>query len=245
MENQIKSIREIMENLEIAEKSTPGPNGERPCCLCLKPVPQTSNYKPLDVKCEHCTAAEEKRDEERRNEELNYRRSQLMSRIPTAFQRTERDKLPMPDKLDAALRWEFGKSGLLLYGGTGKGKSRVAWKVSEREILNGRSFQHVNSFILAQYPAMLMKSSEEADSFVKKLVSCDLLLLDDVFKAKPTERVEELLFAVVDERGEWERPCIVTLNDTSDTLSGRLSADRGPALVRRLKDYCVTIKFEQ
>jgi len=145
--------------------------------------------------------------------------------------------------MDAALKWQFGPRGLLLYGPTGCGKSRVAWEIARREVLSGRTFKCVNAFELSRYPSLLMMNGGEADSFARELASLDLLMLDDVFKAKPTERVEELLFAVIDERGQWERPCIITLNDTGETLSSRLSPDRGPALIRRLREYCQAIQF--
>ena len=170
-------------------------------------------------------------------------REELLSRIPVAFRNTERSRLPHPEKLDAALQWKFGAMGLLLYGPTGCGKSRVAWEVAKREILSGRSLKCLNAFELSRYPSLFMSDSNSATAFADELVRAQLLLLDDVFKAKPTERVEELLFAVIDERGQWERPCIVTLNDTGDTLTSRLSADRGPALIRRMREYCQTIKF--
>ena len=166
-----------------------------------------------------------------------------MAQIPAAFQRTERGQLPLPLKLDGALEWKFGRRGLLLYGPSGLGKSRIAWEVAKREILSGKSFRHVNAFELARYPSLFMAAADAATKFSEALVVADLLLLDDVFKAKPTERIEELLFSTIDERSERELPCIITLNDSPDTLLARLSGDRGAALIRRLKEFCDRIAF--
>ena len=133
--------------------------------------------------------------------------------------------------------------GLLLYGSTGTGKSRCIWEVAKREVLAGRRVKWLNAYELSRYPSLLMLNGGEAEKFIAELVNADLLLLDDVFKTKLTERIEELLFAVIDERGAWERPCLVTLNDTGESLVGRLSQDRGAALIRRLRDYCIPIQF--
>ena len=177
----------------------------------------------MDIKCPACIEKERALAEEQAKAAQESR----LSGVPAAFRRTMREKLPHPDKLDMALRWQFGPEGLLLYGPTGCGKSRVAWEIGKRELAAGRDFRCVDGFELSKYPALCMSDSESARKFAESLAHAQILMLDDVFKAKATERVEELLFGVIDERG----------------LVGRLSADRCPALIRRLREYCQTIQF--
>jgi len=198
----------------------------------------------LDYKCNQCETDSVELCKRYAEERKAKDRAKAISTIPASFLNTQRDLLPYPEKLDLALQWQFGPKGLLLWGGTGKGKSRIAWKVAEREILAGKTFRHVNSFELSKYPSLFMVDAGAAGKLGDELVSCNLLLLDDVFKAKPTERVEELLFSVVDERSEWCRPCIITLNDTGESLLSRLTPDRGPALIRRMREHCTSIKFD-
>lgn len=233
---------------KIQNQTTQKASKETNCCICFGTVileEGDSRWFELDIKCENCQKQERLKAASRQNEAATVQREALLSKIPTAFRTTERNKLPFPDKLDSAMRWEFGPKGLLLHGQTGCGKSRIIWKVAEREVLAGRSLCHVNSFELSRYPSLFMAGDDAAGKFADKLVKADVLLLDDVFKAKPTERVEELLFGVIDERGSWERPCLITLNDTGESLGERLSIDRGPALIRRLREYCYTIQFDQ
>jgi hypothetical protein len=218
----------------------------RECCLCGDPLelePDSPRWRDLDVKCKRCADRMKQLDEECKARDREAWRVEMLETVPKTFLKTEREKLPHPEKLDEAMAWKFGPQGLLLYGPTGCGKSRVAWEVAKREMLDGRTLKAVNAFELCRYPSLFMESGNEAGKFADSLVSAKLLLLDDVFKAKPTERVEELLFSVIDERGQWEKPCIVTLNDTGDSLTERLSSDRGPALIRRLREYCRTIQF--
>jgi DNA replication protein DnaC len=222
------------------------PKAFRECCQCGKIVEMGLNdprRAALDIWCSECDEAILKSISENCALKEKDRIERILSQVPDAFRHTERGKLPNPEKLDEAMRWEFGQSGILLYGPTGCGKSRVAWEIAKREVLAGRKFKCINAFELSRYPSMMMMDGGVAEKFADELVRIDLLMMDDVFKAKPTERVEELLFAVIDERGQWERPCIITLNDTGETLSARLSPDRGPALIRRLRDYCIAIKF--
>jgi len=176
-------------------------------------------------------------------EAIESKKTKLLAEIRNSFKNTSREKLPNPEKLDVALRWQYGAKGLLVYGPTGAGKSRIIWEIAKREILNGRQIKNLNAYELTKYPSLLMAGNAEAVNFSDGLVNCDLLILDDVFKAKATERIEELLFSVIDERGAWERPCLVSLNDTGETLKERLSTDRGPALIRRLREHCVSLQF--
>lgn len=230
---------------EIASNQTT-PKASRNCCACGHPVQLEDNsprWRELDIRCDGCQKSADKEAGEISARKLEESRDALLSTIPSAFRNTERARLPHPEKLDAALQWKFGPMGLLLYGPTGCGKSRVAWEVAKREVMRGRKVKCVSSFELSRYPSLFMADSGAATAFADELAGVELLMLDDVFKAKQTERVEELLFAVLDERGQWERPCIVTLNDTGDTLTARLSSDRGPALIRRIREYCQGIKF--
>ena len=219
----------------------------RQCAWCLEDVRLKSDspfVRALDVTCRECEERQQRRQAEEKQMRLDLAKQTAISRIPKAFQLTVRELLPRPDMLDAVLRWQFGSKGLVLFGPTGLGKSRCAWSVVKREIESGRDVEMVDALVLSRYPAMLMADNDEAAKLSERLATCELLLLDDPFKVKPTERVEELLFLAVDQRMQWERPIIATLNDTGDTLLARLSSDRGPALIRRLREACAVLNFK-
>lgn len=253
METTIKPISNLVGTaLKELPQTLPVANSEdhaHVCCICGAVIILTKDdlrrfENSANLKCGNCSEFKDRADAEAYEQAKADALERRLELIPAAFLKTDREKLPQPEKLDAALRWNFGDKGLLLFGPSGSGKSRVAWEVIKREVERGRSFQFVTAFSLAQYPSLIMAGDGIAMEFADRLARCDLLFLDDVFKAKPTERVEELLFAVVDERGMWGRPCIITLNDTGETLSSRLSTDRGPALIRRLREYCEPIPFK-
>lgn len=220
---------------------------EANCYRCGLPVHLPKRLPPgyipqiADIVCRQCVEEEQ---EARHAKTLSFFSDSLQGIVPPSFLQTEASKLPKPEMLEKALQWRFGPIGLLLYGPTRSGKSRIAWEVAKREIRNRRKIRAVDSFDLMRYPALFMENGGAATRFAEELESADITLLDDVFKAKTTERVEELLFAIIDRRSCWQRPCIITLNDTGESLGQRFSQDRGPALIHRLREFCQPVGFQ-
>lgn len=248
MQTTIKPMEELSKAALEKVNQTIQRGSEFICCICgagvdlgKEDVRRFENS--ANLKCQRCEELAEQIDSQLEYQATEHSKEKGLESIPAIFRKTLRNALPQPERLDAAMRWEYGPMGLLIYGPTGVGKSRVMWEVAKREILNGRKVKCVNSFCLTRYPSLFMAGDGAAAAFADELVKPDILLLDDVFKAKPTERVEELIFSVIDERGSWEKPCFITLNDTGESLSERLSSDRGPALIRRLREYCIPIQF--
>jgi hypothetical protein len=161
---------------------------------------------------------------------------------PPEFRETVIAQLPKPDLVKRVLAWKYGKRGLLIHGETRTGKSRCAWLLLKRECEARRSIIPVDSMTLGvDYPARFSVSCEEVATWVHRLCDVDILFLDDPFKVKLTERVEELIFTVLNKRMESQKPIIMTSNDTGKSLIPRLSPDRGAPLVERLREYCQPI----
>lgn len=168
---------------------------------------------------------------------------------PPYFRETVTAQIPDQVALARAMQWRDGPKGLLLVGETRTGKSRSAWEVIKGfcyancgEWAQGHHFDRVDGLRLAQ---LLMSYGGESDSLktIKSWCNSRLLLLDDIFKAKLTERAEEIIFLVIDERCQQRLPFIITANDSEESLLNRLSSDRGPALLERIKETCDVIAF--
>ena len=77
---------------------------------------------------------------------------------------------------------------------------------------------------------------------IDQLSNCEFLFLDDIDKIKPTEGLQELLFAALDERSGYQnRKTIFTTNLSGNQLGEKWGGEYGPYLIRRLRDFCVPI----
>lgn len=194
--------------------------------------------------CPECSERHAEADQRTVSERASHYRTLLWNQIcPLIFQITEPARLPQPTKLEKAMQWQYGPKGLILHGASGKGKSRIAWEVLKREFLSGRSIAVLDSVFSYDYSSKFASSPADASRWIEHKTAVDLLLLDDVLKAKLTDSVEQALFAIVNSRTECGLPIITTTNDTGDTLTERMSPDRGPALLRRLREFSTSISF--
>ncbi len=161
---------------------------------------------------------------------------------PVAFLNTDRARSPIYDKAEA---WEpkDDKCGLILHGETGGGKSRAAWLVFNK--LWMRNFPDRSLFLqMRKFEGLIEKGFDDRDhgKVLDILISCPVLVLDDLGKERLTQRLESDLFAVLDERTSNLKTTIITTNYTGDKLVDRFqNKETGVALVRRLRDYFVAI----
>jgi predicted ATPase len=202
------------------------------------PVDPRAHYKHICKKCFSMRAATTARDA------VAKRQFRWLELCPSEYQRIDIVRLPNPGIFDRIMQWEFGPRGLLLYGDTGRGKTRCAWALLEREFFAGRSAAALDSMAGIHHAAKYSESAKMAESWLLKFITADILLLDDVFKSKLTDSFESTIFSLVDQRIQHQRPIILTSNDTGDTLLERFSRDRANSLLRRLREHCQQIAFE-
>jgi DNA replication protein DnaC len=163
---------------------------------------------------------------------------------PELYRASEPDRLPAP-QLAAALRWQVNPKGLILLGETGRGKSRVAWLLLRRILVEDLPEIKFKWFDCVGFGHEIAKhyKAEDAEEWLELLATIPLLFMDDLGKLKLTERAETELFGMIERRCANRKPMIVTTNDTGDTLASRMTDNRGPALIRRLREFCEPIQF--
>ncbi len=138
------------------------------------------------------------------------------------------------DEIDARL--EQG-SGLWLQGGTGTGKTTLAMLVSKAALDAGRT---AAIYSLPQLLARIRRTfdgeagQDSYSTFFNRLVSVDLLHLDDLGAENRTEWVLEQLYSIIDRRYSDQRSIVVTTNLEEPELYEQL----GERIVSRLTEIC-------
>lgn len=161
--------------------------------------------------------------------------------MPKAFLNTDMEFSEFMRKVKA---WKpiDGKCGVILHGQTGIGKSRACWWLFNRLWLDN----HTSSKFLQmrKFEGEIEKGFDEKkhSAVLDSLISCRVLVLDDLGKERLTQRLETDLFAIMDERTSNLLSTIITTNYTGDGLIERFNnKETGVAFVRRLRDYFSSI----
>lgn len=83
---------------------------------------------------------------------------------------------------------------------------------------------------------------EDENSIIEKYATCDLLVIDDLGKERPTEWAIEKLYYVINSRYENCLPVVITTNYSIDKLVSRLTikdnAETAEAIVSRIYEMC-------
>jgi DNA replication protein DnaC len=176
------------------------------------------------------------------------RTAALQGRIPKRYRGVSFDRPPVPeiarvapDTVEGIKRYvqdvdaqlDAGK-GLWLVGDVGTGKTTLAMIVSKAAIEAGRS---VAIYSLPRLLNLIRAAIETEDgmmSFLERLVTVDLLHIDDLGAENTTDWVLEQLYSIVNSRYEDERAILVTTNLTFEESIEQLNE----RTVSRLQAIC-------
>jgi DNA replication protein DnaC len=149
--------------------------------------------------------------------------------------------------MNEIISWPYGPEGILAHGATGLGKTRcLILRLRTLHFKEHRSIKFIGAADLGLKCGQLFwEDQSKAAWFIEDLIRVDVLMLDDLDKARFTDRTEAELFHVIDARTANGKPILASLNTTGDELAAMLSQHRGLPLVRRLRDYCRAVDFDQ
>jgi DNA replication protein DnaC len=212
-----------------------------PCtgCTALVEVEAGSEVARLaqevGIYCDTCMAAQS----EIAREELLPKPLPFSTYCPPCFEDTAFENLPCPAKSKQALEWCFGHSGLNLWGYPGTGKTRTMSLVIKGMLEGGLS-------VVAFGPGDFRQNCElkewKRGPWLKKLSSVDVLFIDDLDKMNLTREMEKDFFAVLSNR-MGRKPVLMTGNSTGEEITYTFKL--GYAMVRRIRDHCLSIHFGQ
>lgn len=134
-----------------------------------------------------------------------------------------------------------GKSAnLLLFGAPGLGKTHLSAAIA-REVSDG-GFSVVYDTagrIFSCFEAEKFGREEERESGVERILSCDLLILDDLGTEMTTSFVVSALYQIVNTRLLERRSTIISTNLTPDQIAGRYS----PQIASRIEGEYEILPF--
>ena len=223
---------------------------DRVCVDCGQPFaiePQFVRIAKFVKACPECVeatiAAEFKSDAAKASQRTAIDVSGWHRLCPEDFLELDMARHPRPDRHAQVMEWQFGFNGIVLHSKTGHGKSRSLYALLRREFYAGRTIAICDHTSGIQYADAYADGPDAARLWFEHRCKVDILALDDVFKVKLTDSFEQVLFQIISFRTERRRPLLITTNDVGAELEKRMTPDRGPALVRRIRDYCKSIPF--
>jgi DNA replication protein DnaC len=181
-------------------------------------------------------------------EQVSRRRSRRLSReVPKRFQNLGFEREPIPsiardapeivrivrrfcDRVDDML--DAGE-GLWFLGGPGTGKSHLAFLISQHALAAGRSTAiYTGPRLLDE----IRRTYGDEDSgstldLIDRLTTVELLHIEDLAVARPTDWVLEQLYNIINGRYENQRSIIFTCDLTGDVEDGPIASD---ALARHI-----------
>lgn len=173
--------------------------------------------------------------------ETEARVERFQKLCPPLYRESDPARLP---KLHDVLAWQPGQQGLLLTGPTGTGKTRCLWQLVKRLVEQGESVCAFDCVSFGHEVSKRFGDSEEApEDWAAQLATYPIIFFDDLGKLKLTDRAEAELFGLIERRTANMKPILATTNDTGTTLQDRMTDNRGPALIRRLREFCNVIQF--
>ena len=120
----------------------------------------------------------------------------------------------------------FGKrpENLLLFGAPGLGKTHLSAAIAREVSERGFSVVYDTAgHIFGQFEQQKFGREEEADDHVERVLSCDLLILDDLGSEMTTAFVQSALYQIINTRLMERRSTIISTNLTPEGIAQRYS----------------------
>ncbi len=138
------------------------------------------------------------------------------------------------------------RNGLFITGECGVGKSHLAFATANYLIRNGHSIIAMTMIDLLLKLKSSFNGGEKTEEEILKIYEdCDLLIIDDLGKEKPTEWALQMIYAIVDRRYNAYKPIIITTNFNADELIKKLGdSSIAHAIMDRLFEICNYVSIE-
>src|ERR1035437_488354 len=238
------------------------------CVLCGKKFPKEMDDESLEFisklapqwinrfACDDCVAnVEMAKSEDSKQSECVDAQAVTRERLkawesqdmcPEEFRRYDSSKIPDDSwtGFNKATSWEYNKRGMMLFGPTGKCKTRAAYATLKRIYMEGKTVipMTANKFAV-DCATCAADSTERLAKWLNRMKWTDVLFLDDLGKRTMSEFAESQLFDVLDTRFSHGKPIVITSEGTSVELGATFAQKRRESFIRRIVQYCDLISF--
>lgn len=129
--------------------------------------------------------------------------------------------------------------GLLLYGNVGGGKTYMAAAIANRLIDRGFSVLQTD---IGSVATLMESSFEKRQSNIERILSYDLLVVDDIGAQRSTEYMMQHVYAIIDGRYRYGRPMVITTNLDGEQMSQLQSGGSWSRIFDRILEVCYPVK---
>jgi DNA replication protein DnaC len=128
--------------------------------------------------------------------------------------------------------------GLLIFGGTGNGKSHITAAIANVLIPQGASVVFVNVPDLIQKLKNSFQSDHGTEDIIRSLEEADLLILDDIGAEQWKEWIEATLYTIINNRYNNRKPIVITSNCPYQELRDKV----GFRSWSRIQETCLLVE---
>ncbi len=165
--------------------------------------------------CCACQTAREKREKAEQQLVNIISRNKELANIPEHYLSADIGTVESPDARKIGMNYirnfeQMGRTGLLLYGDVGTGKTYLAACIANDLLNKGISVKWLTSMQIVERGSFFNES--EYAEYIHSITSPDLLIIDDLGAERGTEFALERVHSLVDTRISANKPMIVTTN---------------------------------
>lgn len=172
---------------------------------------------------------------------MRERSEKFMNLCPQIYRESDPTRLPAA-QLRMILSYEVGERGLLCIGDSRKGKTRSAWALMRKLVMQGYAIEAMTE---VEY-SIKLKMFRSIDEFRARLCAAPVFFLDDLGHVGAGQRHLEELYHIVEYRTSHQKPIICTTQFTGEEMGERSGRNKTmAAIVNRLREFCDVIDFNK